>query len=678
MQIFKDEKQQTEFMDWIITEINQAESERSQQKETWKKWRRQREARPERAQKDYPWPKASNLCVPVANIVATTMYGHLKKTFAVKEPFFTAVALNKENREDVAMCEIVAKYVNILAESPFELAIKKKNRDLLYEAGSMGTCFAKVIWSVVPWTFKQIDAEGNAETVEGRLHDGVDIVPIPMDDIIYRQAIQDLQRATWIAHQYLVTDIELEDMLAMTDMDDVSAVLDYEVQMTPEWKQDSQNRMGIMELPDKVKKLHEVYWRQDIDGDGKSEECMATIHAPTRTCLQSAYNEIGMRPIVAMNYMHRPFFINGIGTGWLAEAGQDEIDTIHNQRIDSMHVAILPMFSARKASGVKPNEKLYPGKIFILNQVGDIVPLRSGENPTSSVQAEGMSREYVQRATGMSDIMSGFADQTMRTADTMGGQNQRLQQGTMMTTSIIEAAEDAYSQLAAMVFFQLVQHRDEVIKKELLVGRLSPKDIEVLNKALSIPMKDIPGRLRFSVRTTNVDQTIQQKQQNLLFQVQLQQMFYDKAFPMLMQVFNPQVPEPIKAFAGKVFTSSMRTLEKILKFYEEFETEKYVPDYKQFEFFNDIKQTMLGFQYEQQAKQMMEAMNGGSMAGRIAPAGPGSSPQMGGSGGGVPGAAIPAQGPGGAGQGGPGAQQGGGMAAGGAGGNQPNPPGMGG
>lgn len=673
MQIFDTQERKEQFVAWIEQEIRDAESERTEQKETWKKWRRQREARPERKKKDYPWPGASNLCVPVANIVATTMYGHLKKTFGVKDPFFTATALNKKSETDAEDVTVLTRYINMLASSPFEIDLRRKNRDILYEAGSMGTCFAKVVWSTVPWTFKQVGPDGVPTTVVGFMHDGVDVIPVPIDDLIHRQAIQDVQRAVWVAHQYLVTDIELTDAMALGELEDLEKVLQYEVQVSEEWRADVEDRMGVTELPDKVKKLHEVYWREDIDGDGFSEECIATVHLPTRTVIESKYNEIGMRPFVPVNYMHRPFFIHGMGTGWLSEHGQDEIDTIHNQRIDAMHIAILPMFSSKKGSGIKPNERLFPGKIFQLSSAGDIAPLmHGGVNPISE-RAEGMGREYVQKATGMSDAMMGFADQTIRTRDTAMAQNTRIQQGTQMTSSIIEAAEDSYARIAALVLFNLVAKKDTVIAKEREIGRLTDEEVTALERALTIELKDIPTKVRFEVRTTDVEQTIQQKQQNLLFQVQLQNQFYDRTLPLMMQMVNPQMPEPIKMYATKIFTASMRTLERILKFYDESDVKQYVPEYQQLEMLNDLKQTMLEMQYGMQAQQL-EAMLGRQMGGGIGraaalpagsgvgaagaawgaeseevpgPSSEGAEPQFGMAGGGSPGAGQNAPGPGG-------------------------------
>lgn len=639
--IFVDEKDREKFRDYIHQEILDGLAERSSQEPTWRKWRKYREARgdPE-SMGEGPWPGSSHIITPLTNITGQTMYGQLMGALGFVEPFMAAVPLNKTNKDDVRRMKSLTKYLHILNTSPFEINLKKKNRTILYETGTMGTGWVKVFWDDAPWSFVRADGS----LADAQIHHGVNVVPIALEDVLHRQAVQDPMKMPWIAHRMVVPKYEVEDLVATGDLlDPDGAVVDYEVATMDEAVRDELARQGIQPMNDtSVRVLWEIQARWDANQDGRSEEIVALYHLETDTIMQERWNPIGLRTLLPSNYVERPFFVEGMGTCWLTESMQEETDVTHNIRINSMHLVTMPIFVGTKQSGLRPDEVLRPGKI--LQPEGGPASIRQLTTNVAiqwSERSESLSMELAKRATGMADIMGGFADTTVRSGDTLGGQTQRLQQGTRMIHSVIDSLKDFYRTVGLLVVFHLVDNKEEVLRKETKVGRLSLEEQKDLEEVLNIKVEDIPTRIGFEVRAADVDETVQQKRQDLLFRIQIQNMFYDRMIPIAMQLSNPQLPAEAKVFMTQVYTASCRTLEKVLQFFDEAEPDKYVPEYKRLEMFNEVLQTM----YDSRFEQMLVQMTGGAYVPRPQAQVPG----MGGLGG-APQAQL--QGPGGPGAGG--------------------------
>lgn len=625
------EEGRKEFREWIDAELDAAYANRQAKQRKWAKWRRQRDARPEFEQKDYPWPKASNVSVPLQAIISQQTFGHLRGIFNVKDPFWTMQSMRKDDEEAARMAASFTRLLALMGENPFELDLRQRRRTILQDMGLMGTCFSKVIWLEREWQFRK-GGEPTAESQTGRLHWGPAVVPIPVEDLIWRGTVQDLNTAPWVAHKFLVSEYELRDMAAnlQVDTEAAEAVLNFDVD-APEhgsWRAEVLRRMGSSQMPDTdVRELHEVHARWDVNGDGLSEEIIVLYHKPTGSILQEMHNETGLRMITAHPYIERPFFVEGMGTGWLTEQMQDEADTSHNLIINAMHLTTLPIFVGTRGVGLTPDTRVYPGALFLLSSARDLVQIGPTGVPTTALSLEQLSKQYAQAAAGVPDTGAGFADTILRSGDTYRGQETRLRQQSHMFAAVVESSEDAFGKVGFYIFVQMAANREKVLAKERAIGRLTEQELADVEKLLSIPVADIPSRFAFTVRTTDLDRTYDVKRQNLLFQVQLQSQFYEKMMPVLMQMSNPQMPPQLKVYLGKVFTASMRTLDKILSFFEQEERSKFIPEYRKMEMLIEIQEALMGMQYEQQARQIMAALGvrgeGVEYAGRGQGPGPG-------------------------------------------------------
>lgn len=599
--LFATNEEREEAVAWITGEINLAETEMAGKIEKWNRWRRQREALPEFAKKTFPGTSRvrSNVVPPISMNNTNTVYANLNNKFGSVRPMCTVGAVREDNGEDIAIAKFMTRYMDILGESRNDLDRKRKGKVVHYEVGSLGFCIVKVPWTRREWVITETDPlEGTAKDTLVKLHEGPEFVPIPAEDFLIREAYQDIQTAPWCAHVLHKTWPEIQQLGEVGFYENVDQLEAWARDEPTESEKQQQEREGATQLADsEVWDLHEVYFFWEVDGHWR--DCTITLERNSGIVLRENYNELGWRLFQDFTYLLRPFRREGIGVGHMTEQMQEAGTMIWNARLDSIHASVIPMFKGRKNSGVKADEPVYPGKVWLLDDpTRDLDAIKLPEPGNASFIAENSVMQWAQKATGMGDAVGGFADATVRTRDSPGLMQMRMKQASGVFGSVTEGIEDSWSGAWYMVFLQLIHHKDEVLANEREIGRLSEGDIALLEKALSIPKEQVPIRLRFSVRTSDVEQTFEVKRQNLLTRTQLSNQFFQQMFPVVQMLFGPQgqmmmqqVPEMWK-FLARVYTAQARMLEEAMKFFGEDDTSKYVPDYKKLEALLDLQRLM--------------------------------------------------------------------------------------
>jgi hypothetical protein len=544
-------------------------------------WRKNMEALASDAPKVSPMKGSSNVTIPLTQTLTQSMYAKMKGTFDARNPFWT-VSGSRKDSESVQMFSVVQKYMNILADSPYDLNMEEVKKDLFLETCLCGACFPKVVWSTQKWRVLQ---EGGSET-QVVYHDGPQIVVIPVERTFYRRGIGDIQRLPWIGITTPLTENELREMAAegIFDATAVEEVLGQErtnPNMTEgqlqksEWFDESE-QTGLFDITE-----FWVFW--DIDGSGVPVDLFFTIHVPTGKVLKQQYNRLGARFIVNAKYIHRPYTLTGRGIGQMTESMNAEATAIHNLTNDNMKIANMRMF-VMKRGGYGEKDEIYPGKIFRLDNADDLRSVPIGEIYPSSSQRESLSWNIGQKAVGLSDNQMGFADATMGSRDTARGTAMRLQQGDSILGTVVEGLKTTFSKLGMLVWLQCVANKDRVIAREKAAMRLSDEELGILDKALSIPLGEIPMRISFGIKTTEAEKTFEQQRQNIMALSQLFAQYGQQTIPLAMQLFGPQglqmkqqAPD-MWNYMAKVLTGSGKLIEQIFEFFGTQNTQDYIPD----------------------------------------------------------------------------------------------------
>ena len=624
-----------EFVEWIRGEIMDSQANLEGRFKKIQKYRRMRESIPEQEVKNTPYPGSSNVVVPATLWLIQTLYGEIKNTFALRDPFWVVKAMYKDP-DLVEKARVLTNYFGLIADSPQDLDLRNQNKTIIYDTCSLGTCYVKYPYIRKSWQIMGTSEGGVDQPTTVTAHDGLAIIPYPEEDVLYPTGATSLQDSPWVAFVDHYFEHDLLQRAAEGTFDNVEEVLirgnglDGENGESREnWARQARD-YGIEVDTRGMYDVAEVYAFYDVNGDGKPEDVIVTVHLASGHVLNEQFNGIGRRPMGAARYMMVPYQMGGRGGCQMTEKVQEEMDTTHNMRIDYNRYAITPMIKARRGSGIKPNEKMSLGKLIMVDEMDDFEPVQLAPLNYASVTEENLGLTYAQRATGVSEIMAGFSDSVLKSRDTLGGQMLRLQQGKGMFGAVISGMQDFYSEMGQIMFYQMVHNRKAIIEKETKLKRMSKADIGILEKALDIPLDEVPMRLQFFVRTRNVEETKDVQQKNLLMLTQLITQHTQQTAQALMMVNNPQmpVPEPVRDAIMKGVEANSRILEQILELINIDNTEDYLISGDTYEAMERQRKAQMMMQQLQQ--QMLAALagpqaaqggiNGQSPAGRI-PAG---------------------------------------------------------
>ena len=597
-----DEKAEKNLVDFVSEQLRLSELERVGEEKMWAKIRRQRIGVPEFEKKDTPWPDASNIVPPGMMIAENTIFGMTKNSMGARTPFWRVKAYREKDRDDVRVAHTIEKYLEMIAASRTDLNKREADREIHEEADLMGTVFVMVPWSTHTYNIPLPGPDGTSVSTDVVFHDGPEWVVVPREDAFYRMRERSVQSARWWMHKIELEEADVEERFLSgrwVEWDGWRKSARTEATLADNA---ADRQTGGVATTRNVWDFYEGFVRWQLQKDGPYIDLLVVIHREARVMVAARRNEMGVRPLREVNFIKRTRRLDGFGVGQSGTHMQSELETQHNQRMDGTHLAGLRMLVARKNCGIKPREILKPGKIlFVDNVKEDWAPFQVGEMYPSSIQAESLTWSYMQKATLQTDTMAGFADATMKSRDSIGLQTNRMKASSGVIGAILETMEDAYSDIGLFTVYQLIFNKERVLENERKWKRLDEQELKDLELALSIPLAEVPKRLVFSVRTTDIEQTYEMQRQNVLTLVSIYSMFQKQNLPLMMQMNapNPQTGQPLmdpetKRYAMRMLTGNSRLMEKVFEFFDEDRPGEYVPAFDKMEVALDIQDAMEG------------------------------------------------------------------------------------
>jgi len=220
-----------------------------------------------------------------------------------------------------------------------------------------------------------------------------------------------------------------------------------------------------------------------------------------------------------------------------------------------------------------------------------------------------------------------------------------MQQSQGIMSTIIESTSESWSRVGLLVMFQLVKNVSRVIWNEKKLGRLKDDEIERLQRILSMPISDVPRKMKFEIYTTDIEHSYEARRDTLM---QLMEMTF-QAQPQLVQlsqtVLGPQgmqlrqiAPDAWNQLL-EIYVGSVNLLKEMYHFADFPDTEDYIQDVSKLQKLVEMMRQANAMQIQavDAMRNHQGGMNGGPGGAQIP--------------GGVAGATV-AQGPGGAVQGG--------------------------
>jgi hypothetical protein len=529
---------------------------------------------------------------PVTASAVNIAYGHVKNYINQLSPFFDTQALG-QSPDSRKKAKIAQKYLNLLADSRTDLNIRVKNNTIIYDCVSLGGKFVKVIWDDDVYRTKVKMEDGTTVEQEYRRHFGPSIVPVDTRNVIYPNGYENITEMPFIAVKTVISKIEYKRLWVdgtiknyVFDGEEGDAVYtepaDAEVSQEI---QDENERRGYQFTTEDMTDFWEFYlYYELLDEKGEPTQMIGDYvvwyAAGDDKILRVSPNTLGERPITCIPYIIMPGNVDGKGVGHYTMGAQNDAEFWSNVRQQNARFAVNKSFWARLGS-VNPKIRVQPGGVYYYNSQDEIPQeMRVSEVPGSSFEQERMSRQDAQTGSGISSIMGGMADPTLKSRDTFSGQNFRFKQSMGVIGALIENMENGFASVANLVWKWLVLKNKEVIEYETLVGRLDPADIAELELALNMDVENVPVTLQFSIKTTNLDQTQEAVRQNYLLVSQLNEQYFQSLTPVFQALSNPQIQQmpELMMFFTQMIVSKTKLQQQILDGLDLSDTELLLPN----------------------------------------------------------------------------------------------------
>ena len=637
----KDEKRE-EILQYLLSELEEAKSARSERVKKWIKYRRQREAIPEATPAEHSLSNASRIEPPLTQIHAQTAYAKVKGYYDTGKPYFWQAKSASDDPEDHEDAKLLTKYLGLLARSQMDLNLDKVKRIVSDEATFMGMLMVKVVWDTLEWKFKSDDDEtGVPQTQVMTFHDGPSIIPIPQEDIYYPPFWDEVQRMPWIGHELHMPLHEFENKVSqgiyeapLDSNGDLVEIKTWLRESFTDSEQASEKLRGFSSASPKVIDLMEFHFFWDVDDDGVWEDLLFTIHVNSKTIVRKTFNGIAAREFQEFGFIPRSFMLESRGVGQICEGLQDEVSGTHRLRNDGMKLATIKMLAIRRAVLRENKNTIYQGKVWVTeNPKEDMEAFSMGEVPPSSLQSENMAWSLTSQAVGVSSPDRGFADPTLGTRDTFRGQEMRMTQSQGIMSTIIETTSESWARVGLLVVFQLARNVKRVIWNERKLKRLKEDEITRLERILSIAVAELPRRFKLNIFTTDIEHSYEAKRDTimklleLVLQAQPQLVQLSQAvFGQQGMMMRQQTPDAWNQLL-EVYVGSVNLLKESFVFADFDDTENYLQDVSKWD-----KLIQMLRESNAQQIQAMDAMRnqGGGNGGNGQPPGqPGSAPGAG-------------------------------------------------
>lgn len=435
-------------------------------------------------EKNTPWPGASNLHIPITQIVVDTITSIIANSILGNSPIVTVrpyPELGVDTEEAARKLECFLNYATREEIRGFRQVFTQWVR----QAVLYGTAILKVVWSTETRNIKVRDfLEGGKKLITVKTYDAPRLCVVDLENFIIPSFARDIQDAPFVAERIFVP----LQVLKQREKEGFYSGIDELVTMMyqpPEVERQGADELGVR-YPQLIEgvDIYDYWGGYDLDGDGYEEEYHIVMAAdqPKILRIEEPPYYHGKRPYVRYNFLREPNQFYGIGVGQMIQHLQEEINAIHNQRMDNVNLIINKVFKYRPNEYFEdPDDIIFaPGSKIPVNEMDDIMPLVTGDVPVSSYNEEQIVRDYIERLTGVTDFSLGRIPSTARrTPATLGVAviaegNKKLQERLILLQESLEEVLD----MVQWLYYQFIP-QEKVFKAPgaSVLMTITPEDL---------------------------------------------------------------------------------------------------------------------------------------------------------------------------------------------------------
>ncbi len=557
-----DEATETRLSLWIKDEIIAFNIERGPLLQDWILWQNQYWAEPDSPVKNFPFRKSANIVIPLSAIAVEAIHARLMNTLFSVEPFWS---IRAKSKEWIDAAKPMEQYLQTEVENSETLLVYEFCNEALLELTKLGTCIGKTGYE--RYTKKSLRTVGDIEEeFFVTIRNGGTVGRVPLGNFIMRFSELDPQTAPLVGEKHEFSWGQLKQMAQDGRMDPkaVEKIKAHRIikGQTTAYDEGVKLEKAVDELAKTeptwtdVFEVFELWCSFDVDGDGINEEVVVDYHRETETFLSIRYNWYDdlHRPYRIANYLNVEGIWPGIGVCKQTEQMQQEVTTMHRQRLDNATLSNMTQIVLRKGMGYNAGEPIFPGKMwFVDDPAKDIVPFKLNEIYPSSYINEESIISYYEKRTGANEAILGIPQSG--TPGTATSDLTRLAEGNKRFDLVLKNVKRWLSAIGVdvVVNYQLFGNQDAHF---MILGEDGIEVERVLNMPSVLVRRG--AVIDLTVTDTISNRQVEQQQWLSLFQVITN--YYDRVLQ-LAQLLGPEVFAEI---APKALTAGDDVLKQLL------------------------------------------------------------------------------------------------------------------
>jgi hypothetical protein len=563
--------------EYVRTELFQAEGERRPLEDKWLKYHRGYRCVPEFEVKEFPFVGASNLVVPVIATDVDTIFSRLMGILFAPQNLWSVRPLNDET---VDLAPRLEEFLTWAQNA--ELGVYDSVADWILELCKLGTGVLKQRYrreQKSVFRFRETP-EGISQQIQQMLvKDNPVVEHVSLWDFYLPASANNIIDSPWVSERIRLNWNQIQSRMRAGLYQGGEHLSAWHGKDRGHWLLQQAQTMDAYSpgLGDKFD-LDEVWLDFDISGSGEPMALVCTLHRPSMTWLRVDFNPFlnQEKPFSAARYLRVEKRFYGIGLAEMLEGFQEEVSTLHNQRVDNKTLSNSTMFKGRKGVGIKEDEPIWPGRWFLLDDMSDVEPMQMGQRFDSTVEDEQLSLQYATKRTGVNDYISGDFSPAMGYSTASVGV-QQLKEAAKRFDQTIREIRVALAETGTRVL-ELYQQFDQHGKEYMAMGE---KDGELLHQVLQFPLELIRMGVGVEVTATSAafNKEVEIRTNTIIMQQVMQ--YYQQLMMALSYYLNPQLPEPIRNAALQMALGGSILLRRILDNYGIQDIDRLVPELKE-------------------------------------------------------------------------------------------------
>lgn len=559
---------------YLLEQWQRAHDSRTTQLDSkYEKWIKGYEAVPREAERNFPWPKSSNLVIPLVRMYVDTFVARTLNIIFATKPLYEVSGVQADLQDPIR------HFLNKRALGQWEHY--ELVRSLLNRGCKTGSVFSKTLWKFTSAYYREETLNGSVEEREVVTYAGPNTKAIPFEDFaVYPITANNLGEAEIVFHRIrqvreaAMRQFRQGDWKFVTE-DDIKNATQRPADIK---REGDQIRSGVVDAKLEEMQTVECHLLYDL-GDGRECQIIATIIPAIDKMVDVYYNPYP--PHIKLFRQYTPYpredFIYGDSMCQMLAGFQEEISQIHNDRRNNSLLSSTVMFKRKNGARVpNPSSSWYPGKVWDLDEMDDLDVLSVGRNYGDQLQEEEFSLMLAERVIGQSAMQQGASQgsmdrkrgvyNTQGTLSVIAEGNQRQDTNIRDIRNVIGAIAHGEYLISAKFGAKVMKFTD------------FPANVQAgISQALSLDADALEG-LQLEVAASNAGANKEVAKANLYQLAQVMGQYGTTVQQMSMHLLNPQLNPGLRKILEELVAMHKWIAKRLLYAYEQPEGEELLPD----------------------------------------------------------------------------------------------------